>query len=314
MTLTNIVLIYFLDLIFGDPEWFPHPVRGLGKLINFFEHKLRGKGGKWQERLKGVLLFFAVVGIVIAIAHFFLWFFEEIYPVLGNLAFVYLGYTCLSIKDMRVKAKAVLAKLKTGATSEAQRELSKIVGRDTENLNEEKIIKATVESIAESANDGVIAPLFYLILGGPILALSYKAVNTLDSMVGYKNSKYIHFGWFSAKMDDIMNFIPARITAFFVTVSSFILGKGFKNAFEIMLRDGRKHPSPNSGMPEAAMAGALGIRLGGTSFYQGKISEKPYLGEEKRPTKPFCINEALTISFAASAFMLMLGVIFKWLI
>ncbi|NQU95013.1 MAG: cobalamin biosynthesis protein CobD [Candidatus Omnitrophica bacterium] len=303
-----------MDLIFGDPEWFPHPVRGIGKLINFFERRLRPKGDKWKERLKGVLLFFAVVGIVVTIAHYFLWFFKQMNPVLGNLAFVYLGYTCLSIKDMRVKAEAVLAKLKTGATGEARRELSKIVGRDTENLNEEKIIKATVESIAEGASDGVIAPLFYLILGGPVLALSYKAINTLDSMVGYKNSKYIHFGWFSAKMDDIMNYIPARITAFLITVSSCVLGKGFKNAFKTMLRDGRKHPSPNSGMPEAAMAGALGIRLGGTSSYQGKISKKPYLGEEKRPTKPFCINEALTISFAASAFMLMLGVIFKWLI
>ena len=177
-----------------------------------------------------------------------------------------------------------------------------------------KMVEATIESIAENTNDGIVAPLFYLILGGPVLAIAYKAINTLDSMIGYKNEKYIHFGWFSAKLDDAASYIPARISGFLIAICCLFLGKNFRDAFKIMFRDGKKHPSPNSGISEAAMAGALGVRLGGPSTYKGRVSEKPYLGEEKKPTKPTLIKDALVISFTSSLIMLMLGVFLKWAI
>jgi len=181
-------------------------------------------------------------------------------------------------------------------------------------LGKDRIITAALESIAENINDGIVAPLFYLILGGPVLAIAYKSINTLDSMVGYKNERYLHFGWFSAKLDDIANFIPARISGVLISVSSLIRGKRFGAAFKTMCRDGRKHPSPNSGISEAAMAGALGMRLGGASSYQGSPSVKPYLGEEKRAIRPSFINEALAISLITSVLVISMGAILKWLI
>ncbi|MEW6687234.1 MAG: adenosylcobinamide-phosphate synthase CbiB, partial [Candidatus Edwardsbacteria bacterium] len=183
----------------------------------------------------------------------------------------------------------------------------------TQNLSEDKVVRATIESIAESTNDGIVAPLFYLTLGGPVLAVAYKATNTLDSMLGYKNERYRDFGWFSARLDDVANYIPARISGFLISISSFISGKGFRNAYKTMLKDGRKHPSPNSGISEASMAGALGIRLGGGAFYQGKFVEKRYIGEDRRKVDAFLINETLKISFVTSVLMLIIGVLLKWL-
>ena len=209
----------------------------------------------------------------------------------------------------------ILKEVKKDSIVEARKQLSKIVGRDTQNLTKNRIIAAATESIAENTNDGIVAPLFYLILGGPVLAIAYKSINTLDSMVGYKDEKYLHFGWFPAKLDDIANFIPARISGFLISISSLISGRmGFKEPFKTMLRDGQKHPSPNSGLSEAAMAGALGIRLGGTSSYNGKVSTKPYIGEGRRNMQPSLITEALTISFISSILMLSIGVILKCLI
>lgn len=309
-----LVFSYMADIVLGDPEWFPHPVRGMGKLITIFDNLLRGRGAKWIERTKGIILVVAVVALSVYFAHLFIWLFRKFNPFLGSLVWIYLGYTALSIKDLAVKAKKILKEVKKGTIVEARKQLSKIVGRDTQDLNEEKIIVATVESIAENTNDGIVAPLFYLILGGPILAIAYKAVNTLDSMVGYKNERYINFGWFSAKLDGVMNFIPARITGFLIPISSLILRQDFKDSFKLMRRDGRKHPSPNSGISEAAMAGALGLRLGGASFYQGRVQEKPYLGEAKRQPEPSCINKALRISFMTSFLMALAGAILRWVI
>ena len=320
-----LVFSYIADLIFGDPEWLPHPVRGMGRLISFFDNKLRGNSSKpnvrpkgvlskSNVRLKGVILVIAVVGISTSLAYLFITIAGRLNQGLGSLAWIYLGYTALSVKDLRVKAKKVLKEVEKNSLSEAKSELSKIVGRDTQNLSKDRIVAATVESIAENTNDGIIAPLFYLVLGGPVLAFAYKSINTLDSMVGYKNEKYLHFGWFSAKLDDVVNFIPARISGFLIAVSSLITVGEFKESFKIMVRDGRKHPSPNSGVPETAMAGALGIRLGGASTYQGKVVKAPYLGEEKRILQPFFINEALSISLIASILMVFIGIILRWLI
>lgn len=302
---------YIADLIFGDPEWFPHPVRGMSKLINVLDRRLNKRDTLLRGRRKGMALTFAVVGLSGCLAYLCITFASKLNSFLGNLVWVYLGYTTLSIKDLFLKSKAVLAKLEANSLEEARIKLSQIVGRDTQNLSEDKIVKATIESIAESTNDGIIAPLFYLILGGPVLAIIYKAINTLDSMVGYKNERYIHFGWFSAKLDDVANFLPARITGLLITVSSFVLRKSFKDSFKIMLRDGKKHSSPNSGISEAAMAGALGIKLGGPCTYQGELADKPYLGEDRQPTKPLLIKEAMAVSFASSLLMVLLGVLIK---
>jgi len=309
-----LIYCYIADLVLGDPEWLPHPIRGMGKLISFLDNRLRGNGGKWKERIKGAVLVFIVVGISAYSAYLFIEISRKLNPFLGNLAWVYLGYATLSIKDLRVKVKAILKEVEKGSIIKARKQLSKIVGRDTRDLNKDRIITATIESIAESTNDGIVAPLFYLILGGPVLAIAYKSINTLDSMVGYRNKEYIHFGWFSAKLDDIANFIPARITGFLISASSLINGKRIKESFKIMIKDGRKHFSPNSGVPEAAMAGALGIRLGGPSTYQSKLCKKPYLGDKKRVLQPCFINEALTISLIASILMVSIGVVLKWLI
>lgn len=307
-----VISSYIADLLLGDPEWFPHPVRGVGRLVSLLDNRLGAKACKWVERINGMVLAFSVIGITFIVAYLSLELLRKVNPLLGSLSLVYLGYTTLSIKDLRDKAKAILKELENNSIIGARRQLSKIVGRDTQDLNQERIIKATIESIAENTNDGIIAPLFYLVLGGPILAIIYKAINTLDSMVGYKNERYIYFGWFSAKLDDVVNFIPARITAILISLSSLILGKDFKDSFKTMLRDGRRHPSLNSGFSEAAMAGALGIRLGGHSYYQGKILAKPYLGEEKREAKPSCIDEALAISLVTSIVMVSIGILLKW--
>jgi len=309
-----LILCYVADLIFGDPEWFFHPVRAMGKLINFLDSKLRGNSNKNIERLKGAILSFIVVGTSTFLAYLFLRLANTINSFLGNLVWVYLGYTTLSVKDLQVKAKDILNELNKNSLVKARKNLSKIVGRDTENLNSRRIVIATIESIAENINDGIIAPLIYLILGGPVLGITYKSVNTLDSMVGYKNKKYIHFGWFSAKLDDVFNYIPARISGFLICLSSFIIGRGFLYPFKIMIRDGRKHPSPNSGISEAAMAGALGIKLGGKWLYGGKVSIRPYIGDDKRKIKISFINEALRISFITSFLIVFIGVILKWVI
>lgn len=289
-----LLVSYLADLVFGDPERLPHPVRGMGKMIGFLDNRLT------RSRMSGVILAFIVIGVSACLAYLLV----RLHPFLE----IYLGYTSLSIKDLQVKARAIM---KDGSIAEARKYLSMIVGRDTQNLDEERIVTATIESIAESINDGIVAPLFYLTLGGPVAAISYKAINTLDSMVGYKNERYLNFGWFSAKLDDIANFIPARISGFLIAVSS---GKQFMQSIKIMAKDSRKHASPNSGVSEAAMAGALGIRLGGEWSYQGKIIKRHYIGEEKRQVQPSLINEALTISLIVSFLMVVCGVVGRWLI
>jgi len=314
MAVICIVSAYLADLVFGDPEWLPHPVRGVGALINMLDKKLRGNTTVFAERLKGAIAALLVVATSGLLAYFLIRIAVNINPILGSLVWVFLAYTSLSVRDLSVKIGSITDALKKNDIPEARRRLSKIVGRDTSALTSEKITTAAVESIAESTNDGIVAPLFYLVLGGPVLAIIYKSVNTLDSMLGYKNEKYLHFGWFSAKMDDVLNFIPARITGLLIALSSFIMGKGFESSFRTMLRDGRKHPSPNSGVSEAAMAGALGIRLGGESTYGGKVSIKPYIGESKKTVKPQLIREALAIGFVSSLIMVLAGAFIRWVI
>ena len=202
----------------------------------------------------------------------------------------------------------VYSSLKAGNLSEARKDLGFIVGRDTANLNEPEMTRATVETIAENIPDGIIAPLFYAFLGGAPAALAYKAASTLDSMVGYKNEKYKDFGWASAKIDDCLNFIPARLSAFLLPLAGGLAGLDMIGSFKTILRDGRKNPSPNSGIPEAAMAGALGVRLGGMNYYRSMPAPKPFLGDEKKALGLEDIRASLRVAYLASFLGLLLGV------
>lgn len=289
-----IVSAYILDLALGDPRWFPHPVRWIGRYIALLENQIRRilnnppiaplyqRGGGWiLEKIGGIFLFTIVVGTVFGFTWLFLYFTYSLLPIAHSLLSVFLAYTTLSIKSLHGEAYSVINALKNISIEVARERLSNIVGRDTQNLSEEEIYRAVVETVAENASDGIIAPLFYLAVGGPALALAYKAVNTLDSMVGYKNEKYKNFGWFSARMDDIANFIPARVTSILIVAASFILRFNWKNSLKIVWRDSRNHPSPNAGYSEAAVAGALGLQLGGVNYYFGVPHNRPLIGDKE---------------------------------
>ncbi|HDH00494.1 MAG TPA: cobalamin biosynthesis protein CobD [Nitrospirae bacterium] len=299
-----LILAYVLDLAIGDPGQLPHPVRIMGWAIAKVEVFLRGrtqitdykrKNKETREKLTGVLLVVIIVGFTYGLFYFInTILFNSYFSIFTSyLSFVILAYlisTTLATRELIRSAQSVVKALKADHIEDARKNLSCIVGRDTELLGRDKILKATIECLAENASDGIIAPLFYFSIGGLPLAMTYKAINTLDSMVGYKNEKYRDFGWAAAKVDDIANYMPARITGVLITVSTFIIdGLNARNrlvpglrAFKIMLRDGKNHLSPNSGIPEAAMAGALGIKLGGPSLYEGIAVRKPYIGDEKQ--------------------------------
>ncbi|MFC2061272.1 adenosylcobinamide-phosphate synthase CbiB [Elusimicrobiota bacterium] len=296
-----------LDMILGDPRWFPHPVRLAGFLIKKLELPFR----KIFKDPKTAGFFFSIVIITFTggASYCIIWKLTAANIYIGTAASVLLVYASISVKGLKDETIPVYNELKNGDINAARKKLSMVVGRDTEDLNKEGIIKAAVETIAENTNDGIIAPLFFAFIGGAPLALIYKVINTLDSMVGYKNEQYMDFGWFSAKLDDIINFIPSRICGFLISFSSFVIPCGFINSFKIMLRDGRSHPSPNSGVSEAAMAGALGIKLGGGSFYRGVFIDKPCLGADRRNRGIDFIRDALMISFITSLLMVGLVVI-----
>ncbi len=292
-----LTLAYILDLAIGDPKQIPHPVRIIGWTITKIEGLLRGviQNTETREKPAGVFLVLIIVGAtfglfyvinmtLLGIESYRLTFhFSAIAYYLSLLLLVYLISTTLATRELLKSAQSVLEALKTGSIERARKNLSCIVGRDTKPLDNKKILKATIESLAENASDGIIAPLFYFSIGGLPLAMAYKAINTLDSMVGYKSERHKNFGWAAARLDDIVNYIPARITGILIVISCAIVFRSLFTAhcsLKTMLRDGRNHLSPNSGIPEAAMAGALGIRLGGPSFYERIIVDKPYIGED----------------------------------
>lgn len=298
MRVACIFAAYLLDLIFGDPPSFPHPVKGIGRLIGKLEEPF--KSLIKNERAAGA--FFACTIIVsvwlmtfamIRAAYFF-------NNYLGAIVSIIIIYTSLSVKDLGVESLAVFSALKEGGLDKARVSLSKIVGRDTADLDEREIVRATVETVAENIVDGIISPLFYAFLGGASLAMAYKAVNTLDSMIGYKNKRYINFGWASAKIDDAANFIPARLSVVFLALAGWISGHNPVKAWNVAMRDGGKNPSPNSGLPEAAVAGALGVRLGGLNYYDSIAVQKSYIGDDSNPLNKAHIKEAVKIAYIAS--------------
>lgn len=311
----NIVAAFALDLIIGDPAWLPHPVVIIGKLTSFSE-SLLNKGGKIFRRVGGILLVLLIVAMAAIIPYLLLSSLAKLSLQLSIIVNIFLCSLTIATKGLRQAALEVLHPLQKGNLDQARRMLARIVGRDTENLDKAGIIKATIESVAENCSDGIVAPLFYLALGGAPLAYAYKAINTLDSMIGYKNERYLHFGWAAARLDDAANFIPARITGLLFTIASLLLGKSWKNSFRMLLRDGKKHDSPNAGYPEAAMAGALGVQLGGPSVYQGEMEMKPYLGEPLNPVLVKHLTESIQLMTTASAIFLTLylGISLPWII
>lgn len=316
---------FLLDLAIGDPRFLPHPVRFMGALIENMETQLRGQvKGPRGERWAGAVLAFSVPAVSLLVTLLILQILNRIavafsspfVSVIVGLILVYLVSTTLALRDLIAASRRISGLLEERRIAEARVELSFVVGRDTEGLSADEIRKAILETLAENLSDGVIAPLFYLALGGLPLALAYKAINTLDSMVGYKNQRYRHFGWASARLDDLANYLPARITGLLLVMASgFALAspRVMTRAFRTMRNDGKRHASPNAGLPEAALAGALGVRLGGPACYGGIRMEKPYLGREETNDYRSAVVRAeglviLAASFglASSAFVLYL--------
>ena len=292
MMIYHIISFFFgfvMDLLFGDPYWLPHPIRLIGRLIAWLDNRLMGdiqgqERNNKKEFQKGMLLTALVLIITGAVSFLILYFAYQISPFLGVTVESIMTYQILATKCLKQESMKVYAKLKEGDLEGARKAVSMIVGRDTNCLDEAGVAKAAIETVAENTSDGSIAPMLFLALGGPVLGFLYKAVNTMDSMVGYKNDRYLYFGRSAAKLDDVLNFLPARISAFLMTVSCLLAGKDFNAgyAWRIYKRDRRKHASPNSAHTEAVCAGALGICLAGDASYFGKIVKKPYIGDARR--------------------------------
>lgn len=307
ISLAACVTGFLLDFIFGDPVWLYHPVRVIGNFISFGERKLRGIFGKTEkgELAAGTVLWFLTAGFSFVIPFLVLWGAQRLHPALRFLIESFWCYQILAARCLVRESGKVYDRLKEKDLPGARKAVSMIVGRDTENLTEEGVTKAAVETVAENTSDGVTAPLLFLILGGAPFGFLYKAVNTMDSMLGYKNEKYLYFGRFPAKMDDVFNFIPSRITALFMIVAAFLTGMDGKNAWKIWKRDRRKHASPNSAQTESVCAGALRVRLAGDAVYFGKLHKKEYLGDPLRPIEPEDIRRAGRLMYV-TAFLVLL--------
>ncbi len=283
MTAVQILLAYAADLCFGDPQWLPHPVRIVGFISAFAEKLCR----RIASAPSAMLAIGSVVALVIpagaAVAAWFV--VKEIFRVSPWAAWgatVAIAYTTLSVRSLDQAAQDVINHLRRAEITGARNALAMIVGRDTQALDESEMVRATIETVAENTSDGVVAPLFYMMIGGVPAAVAYKAINTLDSMFGYKNERYLYFGRASARLDDVVNYLPARLTAVLVALGALLLGLSWKGSIRIVLRDARSQPSPNAGFPEAAYAGALGIRLGGNNSYGSHMVQKAFIGDASR--------------------------------
>ena len=287
---------FVLDLLIGDPHFIPHPVRLIGSLISFLDKRLNCDAGYniSEKKLnlikykRGMLLAFTVIFATFAISVIIIVAAYSINLYAGLIAEAVMTWQILATKCLKVESMKVYEQLQKQNLPAARKAVSMIVGRDTEQLDETGVAKAAIETVAENASDGVIAPMIYLAVGGPVLGFAYKAVNTMDSMVGYKNEKNLYFGRFAAKLDDVVNFIPSRVAALLMIVASFLPGKRFSGigAWKIWRRDSRKHASPNSAQTESACAGSLGIQLAGDASYFGMTVKKPTIGDALRPVKP----------------------------
>ncbi|MDO9211049.1 MAG: adenosylcobinamide-phosphate synthase CbiB [Deltaproteobacteria bacterium] len=313
MASITLISAYLLDIILGDPQRFPHPVRLIGRFIVFLENLFwRANSSPLSQKISGILLALIVVGSTFMATTFLIYWAGYFSQAASFILSIFMGYFTLATRDLHVETRRVLKALEAGNLARARQELSFLVGRDTAHLSEPEVIRALVETIAENLSDGVIAPLFYLGLGGPPWAMTYKAINTLDSMVGYKKERFRHMGWASARLDDAANFIPARLSGGLVVISAFLLGKPWRDSLEILRRDRRQHQSPNSAWPEAATAGALGVQLGGLNYYGGQPSPKPFIGNRKKDLDLGDVRDAWKILYLSSFGMLLLALLLNW--
>jgi adenosylcobinamide-phosphate synthase len=297
-------LAYALDWLIGDPEWAPHPVRWMGRLIQIGENFLRRFiHGPRAEFIGGLSLSLLVVGVFGLGSWLPLEWLGGRNKTVAFVVALYLAVTTLATRSLLDEARAVRRLLLNADLPAARRQVARIVGRDTQALDEPEVTRAVIETLAESASDGVVAPMFYLAIGGAPAALAYKAVNTLDSMIGHRDERYEFFGKFAARIDDAANFIPARLTALLFVLAAWVMRLDWRAAWRVLWRDGAKHKSPNAGRPEAAMAGGIGAQLGGTNYYDGEPHHGPRLGDAKRPLDDRALGAALKMTAYASFFM-----------
>lgn len=306
----DLMIAYGLDLMIGDPIWFPHPVRAIGRGITALERYLRQT--TIPLRLAGAILTITIVGLTYGLVWLVCHLAGIFNPYLGKAIAILLIFMSLSVRSLAQAAKKVYSPLKAGNINQARRQLGQIVSRETATLDRDSVIRGTVETVAENTVDGVVSPLFYALIGGAPLAWAYKAINTLDSMVGYKDERYLQFGWFSARLDDIANFIPARLSGLIIPLAAFLIGNDSIQSIKTVFADGRKAESPNAGFPEAAFAGALGIQLGGQNIYHGRVNNRPLIGKPIRPKEPEDIKQAIYLMYATSVVALMAGMLIVW--
>lgn len=307
----EIILGFLLDLIVGDPQNPIHPIRIIGSLCKTVEKFFRSILKRYLK-VAGLLTWILVVFIVFIFNYLLLKVTYRINPSVTMILGSVMIYFCISTKALKIEGLKVVKYVIKDDIEGARKQLSYIVGRDTKNLDKESILKAVVETVAENMSDGVIAPLFYAGIGGAPLAFLYKAVNTMDSMFGYKNDKYIEFGYFTAKLDDVFNYIPARLSGYFIVVVSFILGLDYKNSFKIYKRDKNNHSSPNSAHPEAAVAGALNVQLGGPNYYFGKLVEKQTIGDDREKIDINKVNNTNNILYCSAVLGCIMALIINW--
>lgn len=293
-----------LDLVLGDPRWFPHPVKGIYRLALGLEWVTR-RLIPWA-RLAGIVTALAVYAVAGLAAWGLVHLAGLAHPWAADAVSIMLIYTAVAARDMARHSMAVFRPLVAGNLAEARQNVSMVVGRDTRDLDEAGVARAAVESVAESTVDGVTAPIFFAVLGGPVGAVVYRAINTLDSIFGHKNERYLKFGWAPARIDDLANFIPARVTAPLVGAAALLLRQRPLQSLRILMRDGGKHESPNAGLAEAAMAGALGVQLGGRNFYDGEPLDVPVMGDPEAPLCARHIPQANAMMFATMALFLAL--------
>lgn len=290
--ITAMVAGFLLDFLLGDPYWLPHPIRAIGSLIGWLEHKWNHPEEKNSR--KGTIMVLLVLAVTGSVT-FLLWAGAyRVHPLLGVMVESIMTYQILATKCLKTESMKVYDALQKQDLEAARKAVSMIVGRDTQSLDETGIAKAAIETVAENTSDGVIAPMLYTAIGGPVLGFLYKAVNTMDSMVGYKSERYLYFGRTAARLDDAVNYMPARISAVLMVAACFLSGSDYntKKAWRIYRRDRYQHASPNSAQTEAVCAGALGIRLAGSASYFGKLVEKPYIGDAERAVETEDIKRA----------------------
>ncbi|MGM9529869.1 MAG: adenosylcobinamide-phosphate synthase CbiB [Phascolarctobacterium sp.] len=306
--LAAIIAGFILDLIFGDPHWLPHPICLIGNLIGFIEGNLRPKlaPNKNALLLGGALMVIIVLVISFAVPMAILLAAGMVSPWLAFALETVMCYQIFATKCLRDESMKVYDALHKNDLADARVKLSWIVGRDTQNLDEEEITKGAVETVAENTADGIIAPMFYMFLGGVPLAFLYKGINTMDSMVGYKNDKFLYFGRCAAKLDDVANLIPARITGLVMIAAAFLLGLNGPGAWKVFWRDRYNHLSPNSAMTESVTAGALNIQLGGDHFYFGKLVHKDTIGDNIRPVCPEDIKKTNSLLYMTAVLCLVI--------